>query len=74
MSADTSKPIQGLRYVPDYLDQEAHERLVEVLDGQPWLGDLSRRVQHYGYRYDYKARKVDASLYLGPLPDWAAKA
>src|SRR5262249_44894883 len=43
-----------------------------VVDGQPWLSDRQRRVQHYGYRYDYKARKVDPSLYLGPLPDWAA--
>src|SRR5947207_6818967 len=23
-----------------------------------WPGDLSRRVQHYGWRYDYKARSV----------------
>jgi alkylated DNA repair dioxygenase AlkB len=34
------------------------------------LSDLRRRVQHYGYRYDYKARKVDESMYLGPLPAW----
>jgi alkylated DNA repair dioxygenase AlkB len=28
-------------------------------------------VQHYGYRYDYKARSVDpSSMYLGPLPNW----
>jgi alkylated DNA repair dioxygenase AlkB len=65
--------VPGLTYLPDYLDQAAHDRLIETVDAQPWLGDLSRRVQHYGYRYDYKARKVDPSLYVGPLPDWAAE-
>lgn len=32
---------------------------------------MKRRVQHYGWRYDYKARKVDPKNYLGPLPVWA---
>jgi alkylated DNA repair dioxygenase AlkB len=41
------------------------------VDAASWLSDLKRRVQHYGYRYDYKARKVDPSMYLGPLPPWA---
>jgi alkylated DNA repair dioxygenase AlkB len=28
-------------------------------------------VQHYGYRYDYRSRSVDPSMYLGELPEWA---
>ena len=28
-------------------------------------------MQHYGYRYDYKARRVGPEMYLGPLPEWA---
>src|SRR5690606_22327192 len=40
------------------------------IDQQTWLTDLKRRVQHYGYRYDYKARTVGNDAYLGPLPDW----
>jgi len=27
-------------------------------------------VQHYGYRYDYKARTIDHSMRLGELPQW----
>ncbi len=34
----------------------------------PWCTDLKRRVQHYGYRYDYKARQARRDDYLGPLP------
>jgi alkylated DNA repair dioxygenase AlkB len=37
----------------------------------PWSNELKRRVQHYGYRYDYKERSVDYSMYLGELPDFA---
>ena len=63
--------IDGLRYMPAFVD-ESHERdLLAAIDAEPWLGDLQRRVQHHGYRYDYKARKVEPSMYLGPLPAWA---
>jgi alkylated DNA repair dioxygenase AlkB len=64
--------VPGLTLIPDYLTPDEHDRLVAVIDQQPWRADLQRRVQHYGYRYDYKARKVEPSMYLGPLPPWAA--
>jgi alkylated DNA repair dioxygenase AlkB len=64
--------IPGLAYVPAYLDPEAQPSLLATIDAQPWLSDLRRRVQHYGYRYDYTRKALDDSLYLGPLPDWAA--
>ncbi|MBL8793546.1 MAG: alpha-ketoglutarate-dependent dioxygenase AlkB [Planctomycetia bacterium] len=65
--------IPGLSYQTDYLGLEAEKHLLSIIDDQPWLDDLRRRVQHYGYRYDYKARQVAADMYLGPLPDWAAQ-
>ena len=36
----------------------------------PWMAELSRRVQHYGWRYDYRgaSRPVPAA----PFPRWAA--
>lgn len=64
-------PISGLQYVSDYLNAEQERELLQVINQQPWRDDLKRRVQHYGYVYDYKARAVDPSMYLGPLPDWA---
>ena len=66
-------PVPGLAYVADYLSPDEHDRLVATVDRQPWLTGLRRRVQHYGYRYDYKARKVARDFYLGPLPGWAAE-
>lgn len=39
-------------------------------DAASWSTELKRRVQHYGWRYDYRARNVTPEDYLGPLPDW----
>lgn len=65
--------VDGLVEVPGYLGPAEQERLLTVIDGQPWRADLKRRVQHYGYRYDYTRRTVSRDQYLGPLPPWAAE-
>ncbi len=70
--APVAPAVPGLTYLADYLTADEHDCLVATVDRQPWLTGLQRRVQHYGYRYDYKARKVARDFYLGPLPDWAA--
>lgn len=71
---DTPAPdapnIPGLQYLPDFITADEERALIEAIDQQPWLNDLKRRVQHYGYKYDYKARAVTADSYLGSLPDW----
>ncbi|MES2788539.1 MAG: alpha-ketoglutarate-dependent dioxygenase AlkB [Planctomycetota bacterium] len=64
--------IVGLRYIPDFINREQHDELVRQIDSEPWLTDLKRRVQHYGYKYNYKSRSVDQSMRIGPLPIWAA--
>ena len=62
--------INGLTYVPNYLSQEEHDSLVKHISISPWLSDIRRRVQHYGWKYDYKVRSIDYSMYLGELPIW----
>jgi alkylated DNA repair dioxygenase AlkB len=63
--------IKGLVYVAALLSAEEQQRILAEIDAQPWQDDLKRRVQHYGYKYDYKARSVDPSMYVGPLPEFA---
>lgn len=65
--------IKGLTYVPDFLNIQEQEVALNDVDSRPWCEDLKRRVQHYGYRYDYTAKRVDQSMYLGPLPEFAAE-
>ncbi|MCL3883919.1 alpha-ketoglutarate-dependent dioxygenase AlkB [Marivita sp. GX14005] len=52
-----------------YISQAEADALVRWIDAQPWQDDLKRRVQHYGYRYDYRARRVRRGDRLGPRPE-----
>lgn len=67
----TTTAVAGLRYVPGYLTPQECAELERQVDAAPWREDLRRRVQHYGYRYDYRRRFVDRADRLGPLPGWA---
>ncbi len=62
--------ISGLTYQPNYISKEEETTLIQIIDSQVWLNDLKRRVQHYGYKYDYRARRIDMSMKIGKLPDW----
>ncbi len=64
--------VPGLLYVADFLSESEEDHVVGVIDQSDWSSELQRRVQHYGWRYDYKARQIDSSMRLGPLPEWAA--
>ena len=63
--------IPGLTYVPDFLSAAEERKIVAEIDQNDWIDDLKRRVQHYGWRYDYKARKVNVTMRLGQMPGWA---
>lgn len=62
----------GARAIENFVSAAQNEILLANLDGAPWRPDLKRRVQHYGWRYDYRARQVTEDMRLGPLPDWLA--
>jgi len=64
---DDPLSIPGLIRVPGFLMESSS--LLAALDSMPWLDDLSRRVQHYGWRYDYRSRRIHDASYLGALPD-----
>lgn len=66
----TTTKVQGLKYISNYITPNEHNQLIHIIDSQIWSKDLKRRVQHYGYKYDYKKRTVVPSMYLGKLPDW----
>lgn len=70
-NATAAARVQGLAYVPDLIPPDAQARLLQEIDSLPWMTELRRRVQHYGYRYDYRSRSVDRSMRLGELPAWA---
>lgn len=63
--------VPGLELFPDFLTPEEQAEGVKRIDAaDQWRNDLRRRVQRYGWRYDYKARQITPDMYLGALPDW----
>lgn len=71
VSATLSSPaISGQVVVHDFVSKSEEEELLRHVNSNQWRDDLKRRVQHYGWVYDYKARSVNPENYLGPLPSW----
>ena len=70
----SASSVPGLRFVEGFLTPEQQAYCVKRVDAavDQWRNDLSRRVQHYGWRYDYKARAITPDMHIGALPDWLA--
>ena len=62
--------IDGLRYVQDFISEKEQHRTLREIDKAPWQSDLKRRVQHYGWRYDYRSRVVSHDMRIGEFPTW----
>lgn len=60
----------GACLVADFVSPDEEQACVSALDDRAWSTELKRRVQHFGYRYDYRARTVTADAYIGELPPW----
>lgn len=67
------KTVQGLEYKENFINEVEHNEIWDAVCSSPWLGDLKRRVQHYGYKYDYRKRAIDHSMFVGEIPDWSVK-
>ena len=67
--------VPGLVFSEGFLTPEEESLCIDHIDAAEslWLDDLSRRVQHYGWRYDYKARAITLDMHIGTLPDWLEK-
>lgn len=60
---DVTRLPPDVRYFSDFLSREEEEAIKVRLDAGEWSNTLKRRVQHFGYLYDYKARTVTADTF-----------
>ncbi len=60
--------VEGLDVIRHFLSEEEQDNLISDIDKNPWSSELKRRVQHYGYKYDYKSKALDESSKIGDLP------
>jgi alkylated DNA repair dioxygenase AlkB len=54
-------------YIEDYITPEEEAYLIHEIDARPWSNVLKRRVQHYGYEYNYKSRNL---VVAESIPRW----
>ena len=65
--------IQGALYISEFISAQDENDLIANVDKADWDNSLKRRVQHYGYTYDYTLRRVENDAYLGALPPFLAE-
>ncbi|NEO99505.1 MAG: alpha-ketoglutarate-dependent dioxygenase AlkB [Symploca sp. SIO2E9] len=70
IESEASK-ITGMTYIPDYINLEEQEKLLNTIEQQVWSVELQRRIQQYGYTYEHLDGVIVSSQYWGALPDWA---
>ena len=58
----------GATLVPDVVTEAEEERILLRISQAPWMTDLSRRVQHYGFRYGYRQRGTGRHDPAAPFP------
>ncbi len=63
---------QGLILIPDFISLELEKDLLAEIDSQPWDTRIKRRVQHYGFAFQYSKLKVDESIAASPFPELCA--
>lgn len=72
-SRDNSPPRDGkppgLVYAEEFITEAEETALLKEINRQPWSNELSRRVQHYGYKYEYRTRTLGPPI--APIPEWA---
>jgi alkylated DNA repair protein alkB family protein 8 len=57
--------VEGLYVFYDFIDEAEEQRLLAAVKDEPWNTLPRRRVQHWGYEFDYKTRNIDITKPLG---------
>ncbi len=61
----------GAALVPNLVTAAEEERILLRIAQAPWLTDLSRRVQHYGFKYNYRGPANGRHDPAPAFPRWA---
>jgi len=62
--------VPGLRIVEDFVSEEEEAELLSIFDRDDaaWEDGISRRVQHYGYPFNYRTLMLDYNRPVEPIP------
>ncbi len=60
--------IEGLQIIEDFITEDEEKELLKLINDENWSNSISRRTQHYGYKYNYNSK--NAKQKATPIPDW----
>lgn len=58
----------GLLLIPDYVSVTEEVALITEIDSEAWDTTIRRRVQHYGFKFEYSKLAVDTGRPVKPFP------
>ena len=61
--------INGLTLINDFITKHEELELINKINENDWDNKIKRRVQHYGYVFEYKTKKVDIQNH-NQFPKW----
>lgn len=70
IASEVTTSISGAAYHAAFLKPDDCDALLSLVSEQPWSRPFKRRVQQYGYAYNYTQRNKTTAERIGPLPDW----
>lgn len=62
--------IPGLYIITDFIDLKTEQSLMSEIDKNQWSNDLARRTQQYGFKYNYKSRRIDKTMQCEAIPEF----
>ena len=60
-STDVSIHLPGLTIMPDWVSECEEHSIMDEIDAEVWDTTIKRRVQHYGFRFQYSRLDVDST-------------
>ena len=61
--------VEGATVVADFITEADEEALLACVNSRPWIDSIHRRVQHYGYTFNYKTFLLDFMAETPPMPE-----
>ena len=60
--------VDGAVVLAEFITEAEEAALLACVDAQPWVDNIHRRVQHYGYTFNYKTFLLDFMSDTPPMP------
>eukprot|EP01080_Neovahlkampfia_damariscottae_P008247 gene8247-71_t len=62
--------IPGLTIIENFITKDQEEALINEIDSKKWSTNIKRRVQHFGYEFNYLNNNIDVTNKIGDLPSY----